>query len=547
MNQPRPETSYPRTGTTRRLIAGGFFSFLGRVLTSLKQILLVPLFLTAWGKVVYGEWLTIFALVSYLPLVEVGMHNYIANLLTRAYARGRKEEYLRTFQSGLLIYLAIITVFGALFAGLVLRLPIHDWLRITRTTAPTVRLTALLLGGNLLLSLLAGLVTGLYHSQGEYPRHAMLVNGRQAAMILLVAGGLLLRFGFAALASIYLLVTAGFIGLCLIDLKRRGRLVELGFRHSDWKTALSFIAPGSLFLLITLTNVIKIHGSVLVINAILGAAMVAVFSVHRVLGNAVKSLVGMIYHVIWPELTAAESRRDEAKLRAAFFSLLKLSLFTSFTIAVFLGFYGGEIIGIWTAGRIEFHPLLWFLIICYLPWNGLWEASGIFFLSTNRHRGYAWLRFASTAVAIPLAILLTSTRAGIAGTMAAFIAAEMAFCGLTIPAGAMKMVGASRRQLWIHTVGKGLMVAAGQILLAGLVARAAAGAPFWARWAAVLAAIGAGGGLLAYRFWLTTGERVLLARGRRQLSKRGRRESRVEKKQGKKAARRDVDDTVAKL
>ena len=63
---------YPQTGTAKRAISGSLVTVLGEGIGAIKHILLVPLFLWAWGKLVYGEWLTIYALVAYLPLIDLG-------------------------------------------------------------------------------------------------------------------------------------------------------------------------------------------------------------------------------------------------------------------------------------------------------------------------------------------------------------------------------------------------------------------------------------------------------------------------------------------
>ena len=51
---------------------------------------------------------------------------------------------------------------------------------------------------------------------------------------------------------------------------------------------------------------------------------------------------------LWPELTAAEARQNYQKMQLAFNFLIKLSLFSSFSFAVFLFFAGEYIIRIWT-------------------------------------------------------------------------------------------------------------------------------------------------------------------------------------------------------
>ena len=58
-------------------------TFFGHVIARLGSFLLVPLFLTYWAPIRYGEWLTMFAAVSYLATLDIGVQLAAVNRLTR--------------------------------------------------------------------------------------------------------------------------------------------------------------------------------------------------------------------------------------------------------------------------------------------------------------------------------------------------------------------------------------------------------------------------------------------------------------------------------
>ena len=70
----------------KRLIQGMGANFLGQIINMASRVLLVPLFLTAWGVEVYGEWLILTSIGAYLFLTDLGGQLYIINRLTQAYA-----------------------------------------------------------------------------------------------------------------------------------------------------------------------------------------------------------------------------------------------------------------------------------------------------------------------------------------------------------------------------------------------------------------------------------------------------------------------------
>lgn len=498
------ETFYPHTGTTKRVISGSFFTILGEGIGALKHILLIPLFLWAWGDLVYGEWITVYAFASYLPLVDMGMQNYIINRLTQSYSRGDLKEYVRIFQSALRLSLAIILITSILFLILVFLVPLNQWFNIAITNSSIIKITAFVLVIYLLLRIPFGLIMGLYHSFGQYPRRVMFANVYEIILISLLATALFFKSDFIIVSFLHFIPVLALVSYCLWDLRHKHKEVQFGFSSADWKLSLSFIGPGLLFLMFPLSNALKIQGGLLVIGNILGVGAVAIFSVHRTLANLISKVVNSINCAIWPELTAVGAREDYQKMQLAHNFLIKLSLFFSFSFAIFLFFTGKDIIRIWTHNRIEFLPTLWLLFLLYLPLTTFWETSGIFQASTNKYEKYSLARIGSAVLGIILAIILTKTW-GIIGTLLGFIIAELMICGWLVPLETLKIIKANKKDFCLNTVGRGFIIILPQILIGWFLSRFVLNV--FIQW--ILLALGVFfiGAVISYIFWLNKEEK----------------------------------------
>ena len=462
------------------------------------------MFLWAWGKLLYGEWLTLYAVIAYLPLVDMGMQKYVINRLTHAYSRGDLKEYTKVLHSALWLYLIIITLFVVILVLFVFFVPFTKWMNIIIADEKMVKISAFILGCYLLLGIPLGLLCGLYHTFGEFPRRAMLLNIKEIFIIFLLAGALFLRSNFVIVSAIQFIPVLFLIFFILLDIKRRHSEIKFGFFAADWKFSLSFIGPGILFLMIVLSNALKIQGSVLIISASLGATAVATFCIHRTLANAILKIVGSIKNAIWPELTAIEARKDFSKMQLVHSLLIKFSFFIAFSCAIFLFFTGGDIIKMWTQKKILFQPMLWTLLLLYLPWNVLWETSAIFQISINRHRKYSLCRITSTILGLILAMILIKTW-GIVGVFLGFIIPEFIICITIIPAETLKIINVTKINFWLNIVGKGFIIVFPQILV-GLVLSYYSLNVFLQGFLLIIGIFFVGG-IIGYLFWLTNEEK----------------------------------------
>jgi len=191
-------------------------------------------------------------------------------------------------------------------------------------------------------------------------------------------------------------------------------------------------------------------------------------------------------------------------MRIAHNLLIKLSLFISSSFAVFLFFAGKDIIEVWTQGKIIFHPVLWILLLIYLPLNCLWQTSAIFQIAINKHKKYALLRISSAVLGIILAIILTKIW-GVVGTLLGFIIAELIICGWFVPAETLKIINFGKMNFWSNTVGKGFIIISSQIFVAWFLFNYISN--IFLQWGLLIPGIFLVGMVVGYLFWLTEEEK----------------------------------------
>lgn len=495
---------YLTSGVAKRTFLGSGLTILAQGITVLQHVVLVPLFLSAWGKLSYGEWLTIYAFVGYLPLLDMGVLNYVGNRLAQSYSKGDLEEYNKIFQSSLRLYLTIVILSSPVFIIFTFLFPFTSLLNFAVTNETVVKITCFILGEYALFGIPSNILIGLYRSLGEYPRQAILLAIRQILLISFLVGALLLRGGFMLVAAVNFIPLVCLVAFILFDINRRHPEISFGFSCASWSYAFKFIGPSLLFLAITFANILRNHGSFLVVNSILGAAAVAIFSIHRTLANFIYQIVSSITHALWPELTAIYTREEFGRAQQALGFLVKFSLFISFSFVVFLYFSGRSIINIWTQNRVEFQPVLWLTFLIYLPLNVFWESIAIFQISTNKHKKYALAKIFSAISGIILSVFLTKIW-GLAGLIVALIIVESLICLPFIPAETLHIVRADKRDFWLNTVGKSFIIIAVQVPVALILSRYISNISL--RLVSLIIGIFAVGALASHIFWLNKKEK----------------------------------------
>src|SRR5256885_14110719 len=133
-----------------RLVRGTDASGLNQAISGLQSIVLVPLFLRAWGTETYGQWVALTALVGYLSLLDLGGQSYVGNILAMSHARGDEEKFRSTLSDGVSLYVALGLVGFAFVSAAALLAP-HLSMGRFGTFQPWQAIVVLLLACNFLL------------------------------------------------------------------------------------------------------------------------------------------------------------------------------------------------------------------------------------------------------------------------------------------------------------------------------------------------------------------------------------------------------------
>jgi O-antigen/teichoic acid export membrane protein len=391
-------------GMQKRLFYGMGANFLGQLINLAARILLVPLFLLAWGVDLYGEWLLLSSMVAYLSLTDLGAQNYVANRLTQAFASQDIPLFCRILHTGLAFFIILPTAVFSLFLAIIYLYPPASLLKVSLTGPTTVFGVLAIMALQFAVSLPEGLLIRVYQAVGLLPRGVMLANLMQALVIILVAAGLLLKFGILGIALLQFLPFVIVLGIALYDLNKRfPHFGIFSWREAEFALGLTFIKPSLHFLLIQLSQVFTIQGMVLIVGIILGPVQVVVFATMRTIVNLIRSFFDQLVHAAWPELTRLDSQQEADKFLALFRGVLRSTLFAAMVFITVFHFYGGTIYQIWLRKTVAYDPTVMDLFLLYMAQWIFWLTLSYPLVTTNRHHGLAKMLAASAGLNLVLA------------------------------------------------------------------------------------------------------------------------------------------------
>lgn len=422
----------PRRRRTRLFATGALASLLTQVINALGQILLVPLFLLAWGSSRYGEWLAVSAVVAYASLLDGGVQTWVVNRLNALYAKNELVEYARTLHSAL--HWSLVVSVGALgvVIATVLLVPLDTVLGLASIDRWTTSLLLALLAIQIIVTLPAGLISGIYRTVGEFARGLMIANIQRASHFALTALALWLGAGLPVVAVVQLVPLAAGLAYAARDLRRRHPEIPLGIANRDFSLALGFLGPSLLFLLIQFAQVLGLQGGVLVVSALFGSTSVVVFVTSRTLANLVRQVSGSLGNALWPELTVLQAQDRLDTVREVHRLAVKVVLALTIAAAVLLHFVAEDLVRAWTRNRINYDAQLMDALLVLLVLQALWTVSSIVLMAWNRNKLVALCYVLSNGLGLMVGFLMAGSM-GLAGLVYGLCIADACVNGVFIP------------------------------------------------------------------------------------------------------------------
>jgi O-antigen/teichoic acid export membrane protein len=390
----------------KRLLQGIGANFLGQIINIASRIVLVPLFLLAWGADIYGEWLLLSSMVAYLSLSEMGAQLYIVNHMTQDFARRDIDQLRKVLHTGLALFLIIPIVVFLVFVTVIFFFNPASVLHITRTGHAKIILVLTILAFQIVISLPTSVLLRVYFAVEMLPRGVMLINLMQLISLSLVAGGLWLRWGMILIAVLQLIPYGVIAGITLYDLNRQFPQFKIwSLQEANFSFGLSFIKPSLHFFLVQLGQAFSLQGTVLVVGAVLGPFQVVVFSTLRTIVNLIRSFLDQISHAAWPEMTRLDAQQDIDKFLVLFRIILRTALMATVIFIAIFHFFGGYIYQFWLRKTVPFEQPVMDLFLIYMGQFIFWLTCSRPLLATNRHHTLAKMLFVSSILTIALAYL----------------------------------------------------------------------------------------------------------------------------------------------
>ena len=394
------------TGIKRRLILSTAATALGPVVSLVLQLVTIPVFLRYWGPELYGEWLLLSVIPTYLGMSDMGFGTVAGNDMTMDAARGEFVDAVETFQSTWKLISIVSLSVMAIAVPLIWLLPVGSWLNLKQISLPDARCVLAILAVDSLACLQSSLPVSAFRAAGLNHVASLGINIMRLVeglgiLILVIAGR-----GPVAVACL-LIVGRGLGNLIFVTVALRMiPWLRFGLRYARWARVRELVRPALAFMAFPAANALNLQGSILAIGLILGPIAVSMFTPLRTVARVALQLTETLKNGTWPEFSAAYGAGNLTLARKLHRLICQLALVFSGGIAVGLGLVGPWLVRLWTHNRIAIDLPTFYCLLAGVAANALWNTSSTVPIAANLHTRIALKQLAAAGASLFLAILL---------------------------------------------------------------------------------------------------------------------------------------------
>ncbi len=418
------------------------WSYLAYATTIGLPLLTIPFYVRLLGHELYGQWLVILSITSYLGLANLGMGQTLINRIAAASALGKRDDVAALASTGFFAYVGIgLFVLLAAIASV-------PWVgnALTRASANPALFAFAIYFGFLVVSFPLRTFSGALQALERVDLERKINVRWDVIRAISVIGALIGGFKLVAIAAITgALTTLSSINVSSFALRL---LPEIRPRIANFSGAVlrDLVKPSAAFLGVQIGGTLIFAVDNIVIGYALGAEAVTQYAVPFRLTMAAHALFSVGLVALMPTITANYARGHEVVLKTGFVFAVRLALLYGTVAAVMLWLLGPRFIELW-AGRGVFPGeatyglqvvLFLLLIMCAVPSTFLW--------ATTRH--YAWSALTVFDGVLNLALSLWWVRhLGLAGVIAATVVASLLTDAWYLPFAGLRALGPNARDV----------------------------------------------------------------------------------------------------
>ena len=385
-----------------RLLASFGANSLGRLFTTLIQVISVPLYLKHWGIHLYGEWILLSTIPSYLGLSDIGFGSVAGNEMTMLMAKQRTEEALEVFQSIWLLTTGASLFVATLLAVCIWFAPLDRWMHLHSMTRIEARYVVLFLGLSALLSLQETLFQGAFRCVGRYAygttmKHLLMLGSFGVIIIPLILGS-----APPVVAVTYLVANAAGTLVLWFLLRNKVTWIRFGVRHARWRAVRRLALPAVSIMSVPLSNLLSLQGILVIVGHVLGPVAVVTFNTARTVSRSAAQAMQLINNAVWPEFSAAFGAENMALARKLHRRACQLSISLCLFVILIIAIFGRYVWSAWTIGKVPTDGILLDILLVQLLVSSLWYTSSVVPLSTNNHKDMAKVLLISSILSLAL-------------------------------------------------------------------------------------------------------------------------------------------------
>ena len=419
--------------TKRRLLLGFVINWIGKLASSIIQFVQIPVFLHFWITPLYGEWMIVNSIPTYLSFTNSGFGSVAGNEMTMMVARDDREGALRVFQSCWWLVALICTASILLLSGALYFLPAARLLKLNHISELDTKWIIFYLGVSVLFGQLEQLLQSAYRCIGRYPFGAFLKTLFSLAAFASTLVAVVLGCGARTTALVYAISNISCTILLCIMVRHDIPWLEFGWSHASFSEIRKLARPAFAFMGFPLGNALSLQGSLLAVGYALGPVAVVVFSVARTVSRVALQMVQMVNSTFEPEMSIAFGAGNYDLTRTLLRRACQLALLVALVIVVIMLTFGPWFLTHWTGGHVPPSRGLLSILLLVVVSYALWSTSATLMTSTNQHQRLATYYILGTSLTCILCYFFARAW-GLYGAAASLLISEIVMNLYVVPA-----------------------------------------------------------------------------------------------------------------
>jgi O-antigen/teichoic acid export membrane protein len=375
--------------TKRRLLLGFIVNWIGKLATSIIQLVQVPVFLHFWNTPLFGEWLILNSIPAYLSFSSIGFGNVAGNEMTMMVARNDREDALRVFQSCWWLIVLICATIIVLLSAALYFLPAAHLLKLTNISQYDTKWIIFFLGLSVLFGQIEQLLQSAYRCIGRYPYGTSLKTALSFAAFGGMIAAVALGCGPRITALVFAAINIAGTGLLCLFVRHDIPWIEFGWKHARFAEIRRLAPMAIAFMAFPIGNALSISGTLLAVGYALGPVAVVVFGTARTVSRVALQMVQMANITFEPEMSIAYGAGNYELIRTLLRRACQLALITAIFIVLIMMTFGPWFLTHWTGGHVPPSRPLLSILLLVVVFFALWSTSATLIGATNQHQRLA--------------------------------------------------------------------------------------------------------------------------------------------------------------